>query len=65
VHTAGVETYVVRAWRGDPDGDATPDDSLRGVVEHVATGATTRFTDADELLTFLRARPAPGGDPAT
>ena len=56
---------MVRAWRDDPDGDATPDDSLRGVVEHVATGATTRFTDADELLTFLRARPAPGGDPAT
>ena len=28
-------------------------------------GPRRRFTDADELLTFLRARPAPGGDPAT
>jgi hypothetical protein len=58
-----VETFVVRAWRDEPDGDLTPDDSLRGVVEHVATGASARFTDADQLLTFLRSAPAPGGEP--
>jgi hypothetical protein len=59
----GVETFVVRAWRGDPDDEPTTDDSLRGVVEHVATGASTPFRDADQLLEFLRSRPDPGGRP--
>jgi hypothetical protein len=49
-----VETFVVRAWREDPDGEPTADDSLRGVVEHVATGASTPFRDAEQLLRFLR-----------
>jgi hypothetical protein len=58
-----VETFVVRAWREDPDAEPTTDDSLRGVVEHVATGASTPFHDADQLLEFLRSRRDPGGDP--
>ena len=44
----------MRAWREDPDGEPTADDSLRGVVEHVATGASTPFRDAEQLLRFLR-----------
>lgn len=59
----GVETFVVRAWREDPDGGSTSDDALRGVVEHVATGASTPFHDADQLLEFLRSRPSLGGRP--
>jgi len=58
-----VETFVVRAWREDPDGEPTTDDSLRGVVEHVATGASTPFRDADQLLEFLRSRRGLGGSP--
>jgi hypothetical protein len=58
-----VETFVVRAWREDPDGGSASDDSLRGVVEHVATGASTPFHDADQLLEFLRSRPRLGGRP--
>ena len=59
----GVETFVVRAWREDPDDEPTTDDSLRGVVEHVATGASTPFRDAEQLLLFLRSRPGAGGRP--
>lgn len=58
---AGVETFVVRAWRGEPDGEAAADGTLRGVVEHVATGASTPFRDAEQLLAFLRAGPDDGG----
>lgn len=47
---------MVRAWRAaaedrvDVDGG---DDSLRGVVEHVASGESIPFRDADELVSFL------------
>ena len=51
---------MVRAWREDPDGEPTTDDSLRGVVEHVATGASTPFSDAEQLLRFLRCGPGAG-----
>lgn len=54
---------MVRAWREDPDGEPTTDDSLRGVVEHVATGVSTPFRDADQLLEFLRSGPRAGGRP--
>ncbi|HKY68912.1 MAG TPA: hypothetical protein VJM49_21160 [Acidimicrobiales bacterium] len=58
-----METFVVRAWRGEPDGDPTADGPLRGVVEHVATGASTPFRDAEQLLAFLRSGPDDGGPP--
>ena len=58
-----METFVVRAWRDDPDGAPATDGSLRGVVEHVATGASTPFTDAEQLLSFLRSSPGDGGPP--
>lgn len=50
-----METFVVRAWRPRAD-EALPHDddrSLRGVVEHVATGASIPFRDADQLVAFL------------
>jgi hypothetical protein len=58
-----VETFVVRAWREDPDSEPTSDAGLRGVVEHVATGTSTPFRDADQLLDFLRSPCDPGGGP--
>jgi hypothetical protein len=57
-----VETFVVRAWRSDADGDPSTgeDDALRGVVEHVGTGATMPFRDVEQLISFIRARPGDG-----
>ena len=53
---------MVRAWRagaeGEPSGDG--DDTLRGVVEHVASGTSIPFRDADQLVTFLRSSPGGG-----
>ncbi|HET8621609.1 MAG TPA: hypothetical protein VFM27_21750 [Acidimicrobiales bacterium] len=56
-----METFVVRAWRPAADepsphhegGSLRADGSLRGVVEHVATGASIAFRDADQLVAFL------------
>jgi hypothetical protein len=57
-----METFVVRAWRSTGDDDAAGgDDTLRGVVEHVGTGATAPFQDEEQLIDFLRARPGDGG----
>jgi hypothetical protein len=60
-----VETFVVRAWRAAPDDmshdDEPADDTLRGVVEHVGSGASMPFRDVDQLISFLRSRPADGG----
>ena len=53
----------MRAWREDPDGAPETDGSLRGVVEHVATGASTPFSDAEQLLSFLRSPRGDGGPP--
>jgi hypothetical protein len=59
-----VETFVVRAWRSGADGDPATgdhDDALRGVVEHIGTGASMPFRDVDQLIAFLRSLP-PDGD---
>jgi hypothetical protein len=60
-----VETFVVRAWRSSTDDispdDEPADDTLRGVVEHVGSGASMPFRDVDQLISFLRSRPADGG----
>jgi hypothetical protein len=53
-----METFVVRAWRqatevrtdvDDDDGDR----GLRGVVEHIGSGDSIPFRDANELVRFL------------
>ena len=53
---------MVRAWRSDADGDPPTgeDDALRGVVEHVGTGATMPFRDVEQLISFIRAGPGDG-----
>lgn len=51
-----VETFVVRAWRAAPEVRTDVDDgdhSLRGVVEHIGSGDSIPFRDADELVRFL------------
>jgi hypothetical protein len=50
-----METFVVRAWRPAADEAAPPEGggALRGVVEHVATGATIPFLEAEQLVAFL------------
>ncbi len=61
-----METFVVRLWT--PDAGGHPDPELKGVAQHVATGAERRFTSPEELLEFLAqiildAQP-PAGAPA-
>ena len=55
-HPPGMETFVVRAWRPAADEAASAEGggALRGVVEHVATGATIPFRDAEQLVAFLQ-----------
>jgi len=51
-----METFVVRAWRAATEVRTDVDDgdhSLRGVVEHIGSGDSIPFRDADELVRFL------------
>lgn len=55
---AASRTFVVRLWGpGEPTGDGP--EALRGVVEHVRSGQSKPFRDADALLALLRAWGAP------
>lgn len=47
---------MVRAWRAAAEVRGDVDDRdhrLRGVVEHIGSGDSTPFRDADELVRFL------------
>jgi len=46
-----MDTYVVRVW--GPVADEEGERSLRGVVEHVASGWSDRFRSTEELVSFL------------
>ena len=51
-----METFVVRAWRAAAEVRTDVDDrdhSLRGVVDHIGSGDSIPFRDADELVRFL------------
>jgi hypothetical protein len=51
-----METFVVRAWRAAAHVRPDVDDAahaLRGVVEHIGSGDSIPFRDADELVQFL------------
>lgn len=51
---AAPSTFVVRLWEpAEPTGDGP--EALRGVVEHVQSGQSAPFPDADALLALLRA----------
>jgi len=51
---AATRTFVVRIQvPSEPPGDGPV--ALRGVVDHVQTGRSAPFTDADALLALLRA----------
>jgi len=52
-----MDTFVVRVWNPVPGEEAVM--GFRGVVERVSTGASERFRNVDELVTFLR---TPGPD---
>jgi hypothetical protein len=47
-----MDTFVVRVW--GPGADGEEETSLRGVVEHIASGRSDRFRTAEELVSFLR-----------
>jgi hypothetical protein len=47
-----MDTFVVRVW--GPLADVGEETSLRGVVEHIASGRSDRFRSVDELVSFLR-----------
>lgn len=57
-----METFVVRAWRAGTTtaGSMEDDGTLRGVVEHVGTGTSMPFGDAEQLIAFLRSPPDGG-----
>jgi hypothetical protein len=60
-----MDTFVVRVLGPMADG-GEEETSLRGVVEHVASGTSDTFRTADELVSFLRGPrgvPASGEDP--
>lgn len=48
-----MDTFVVRVL-GPMADDGEVETSLRGIVEHVASGQSDKFRSADELLSFLR-----------
>jgi len=51
-----METFVVRAWRAAAEVRTDVDDGdqgLRGVVEHIGSGDSIPFRDANELVRFL------------
>jgi hypothetical protein len=47
-----MDTFVVRVW--GPGADGEEETSVRGVVEHIASGRSDRFRSAEELVSFLR-----------
>ena len=47
------QTFVVRVWE-PPEPEWGPAGALRGVVEHVQTGASAPFGSAAALLAFLQ-----------
>lgn len=51
-----MQTYVVRIWV--PAGEPEDREQVRGVVEHLGTGASQPFRDGAELLAFLHAQPS-------
>ncbi len=53
-----MDTFVVRVWAHTADEEEGT--SLRGVVEHIASGRSETFHDTEELASFLR---APGSGP--
>lgn len=58
-----METFVVRVWRAVEEASEAGESwsaPLRGFVEHVGTGTTTRFGGGEELLRFLREPPLTG-----
>ncbi len=66
-----METFLVRIWT-EPDRAGVPEPArpLRGLVQHVRSGAEARFADPAELVGVLErlSRPvpipaAPAGDP--
>ena len=63
-----MESYIVRVWV-PPDDDAELAGGLRGLVQHLSTGATRTFRTPEELLAALAAPegsdgPTDAGDPA-
>lgn len=69
-----MKTFVVRVWVATGPIVEAGGEALHGVVEHVGSGRSTPFGNANELLAFLReaepAEPAPaeptrvkGGEP--
>ncbi len=48
-----MDTFVVRVWAHTADEEEGT--SLRGVVEHIASGWSGRFHNTEELVSFLRA----------
>ncbi|HET9202209.1 MAG TPA: hypothetical protein VFP67_03585 [Acidimicrobiia bacterium] len=52
-----MDTFVVRVW--GPMADGEEETSLRGVVEHIASGRSDRFRTTEELVSFLRVPPGP------
>ncbi len=55
-----MDTFVVRVW--GPVADGEEETSLRGVVEHIASGRSDRFRTSEELVSFLLVPSGPSAD---
>jgi hypothetical protein len=50
-----METFLVRVWVPSEPREATPALTLHGLAQHVRSGLTTAFADAEQLCTWLGA----------
>jgi hypothetical protein len=50
-----METFVIQIGTQPKDSTQASGEELRGLVEHVGSGRRKPFTNARELLAFLRA----------
>ena len=48
-----METFLVRVWVPSEPRQAAPAETLHGLAQHVRSGLTTAFADAEQLCTWL------------
>jgi hypothetical protein len=50
-----METFLVRVWVPSEPREPAPAATLHGLAQHVRSGLTTAFADAEQLCTWLGA----------
>jgi hypothetical protein len=60
-----METFLVRVWVPSEPREPTPAATLHGLAQHVRSGLTTAFADAEQLCTWLGAMATEHGGAVT